>query len=189
MASDQESGDNNYLWERLAKTVERTYSDKIPPILSAEAGSLKAKQLKASNAVNTRQQNAIGNLPIVPKITAAPSDLRSSIVAGLDGSTTKKIRSGKFSIEATLDLHGLTQSQAHQSLNQFISKAVKNDLRMILIITGKGISGNGVLRNQVPIWLKSSDCSPHILAFSQAQAKDGGNGALYVRLRRKRVAL
>ena len=67
-----------------------------------------------------------------------------------------------------------------------IKKSFSNQYRTILIITGKGKEGTGVLRNKLPGWLKSDFCSPYILAFGQAKEKDGGSGAFYIRLRRNR---
>ena len=104
----------------------------------------------------------------------------------MDGASSKRLRAGKFDVEATLDLHGMTQQSAFLSLQHFIQTSVMKQFRTILVITGKGTGGRGVLRNQFPKWLKTETCAQYVLAFGQAQSKDGGSGAFYIRLRRNR---
>ena len=85
-------------------------------------------------------------------------------------------------------LIGMVQTEAHRALNSYVAQAQSSGLRCIIVITGKGrvSEGGGVLRNQVPQWLNSPALRPLILAFTPAQPRDGGDGALYVLLRRKR---
>ncbi|MCH2555060.1 MAG: Smr/MutS family protein, partial [SAR116 cluster bacterium] len=90
--------------------------------------------------------------------------------------------------EARLDLHGLTAAQAERRLARFVDQAARIGVRCLLVITGKGSEGKGVLRRLVPLWLKTPPLSGQILAISQARQADGGGGALYVMLRRKRQA-
>ena len=88
-----------------------------------------------------------------------------------------------------MDLHGMTQDQAHRALNAFIDASSHAGRRCVLVITGKGGRGDGsvgVLREQVPRWLNQAPLRPLVLAFSYATPKDGGEGALYVLLKRKR---
>ena len=86
-----------------------------------------------------------------------------------------------------MDLHGLTQVEAHRALQGFIEGAHLAGKRALLVITGKGLTpGSGVLRDAVPRWLNEPSLRRMILAFSHAQPKDGGAGALYVLVRRKR---
>ena len=93
-------------------------------------------------------------------------------------------------IESTLDLHGLGQTRAHVALRRFVDKAWQSGLRSVLVITGKGTrtdGGVGVLRAAVPLWLKEPDLQSKILSFTYAQPRDGGEGALYLFIRRRRV--
>jgi len=117
----------------------------------------------------------------LPSLTAGAS-------ADVDSRTMDRLRRGQLRPEARLDLHGLTQDRAHQALERFIARAQSSGVRSIIIITGKGriSKGGGVLRNQVPQWLNAPGIRPYILGFSPAQPRDGGDGALYVLLRRKR---
>lgn len=108
--------------------------------------------------------------------------------AGLDRRNAERLKRGKMSIEATLDLHGMTQAQAHGVLSRFVQRSESAGLRCVLVITGKGIAkeSGGVLRNQVPNWLNEPGNRERILAFNYAQQSHGGTGALYVLLKRHR---
>jgi DNA-nicking Smr family endonuclease len=94
---------------------------------------------------------------------------------------------GKQAIDARLDLHGLTQSEAHSALLRFLRNAQALDARLLLVITGKGRGGEpGVLRRQVPQWLSLPEFRTFVVGFEDAHITHGGEGALYVRLRRSR---
>jgi DNA-nicking Smr family endonuclease len=95
--------------------------------------------------------------------------------------------SGKHEIDARLDLHGLTQSEAHAALLRFLRHAHARDARLVLVITGKGRGGEpGVLRRQVPQWLGLPEFRSLVIGFEDAHIAHGGEGALYVRVRRAR---
>jgi len=121
--------------------------------------------------------------PAAPLPSLEPGDS-----PGLDRRTAEKLRRGRLEIEARLDLHGMTQEEAHRALARFIHRAQENGVRMVLVITGKGSAtgGGGVLRAAVPRWLNEAGLRPCILSFTWAQPKDGGSGALYLLLRRRR---
>jgi DNA-nicking Smr family endonuclease len=113
---------------------------------------------------------------------------------GLDKRTAEKLKRGRYTIERRLDLHGMTQDEAHRALNGFVARAEEDGVRCVLVITGKGVrrlaAGEaeefGVLRSAVPRWLNEAPNRARILAFGAAQPRDGGSGALYVLLRRRR---
>jgi DNA-nicking Smr family endonuclease len=103
---------------------------------------------------------------------------------GLDRRQAQRFKRGRIEFEARLDLHGLTQDQAHWRLVAFIEWARREGKRALLIITGKGVQGGGVLRSAVPRWL--AELGSVVLTTAPALPKDGGSGALYVLLRRER---
>ncbi len=181
--------DNEDLWNIVTKTIIPKISDKISPVNFLIGDTNKKINKFESNSKNKKfhSQNSlqptVKTLKVVKNI---PSDLRYEEAVGIDGTSSKKLRAGKFNIEAKLDLHGMSQHNAFLNLQTFIKKSFSNQYRTILIITGKGKEGTGVLRNKLPQWLKSDFCSPYILAFGQAKEKDGGSGAFYIRLRRNR---
>ena len=104
--------------------------------------------------------------------------------AGVDRATSERLKRGRLAIEARLDLHGMTQAEAHRAVHRFIPTARVAGQRCVLIITGSGVAGGGVLRAAVPRWLAEDGLRPHLLGITPAQPRDGGGGALYVLLRR-----
>jgi DNA-nicking Smr family endonuclease len=89
-------------------------------------------------------------------------------------------------IEQTLDLHGRTQDEAHRALARFLAAAQAAGCRCVLVVTGKGLGSGGTLGHMVPRWLNEGANRELIVAFTPAQARHGGSGALYVLLRRHR---
>lgn len=118
--------------------------------------------------------------------------------SGLDGRSETRLRRGQLEIDAKLDLHGMTQAQAHGALDKFLARAQDRGKRCVLVVTGKGgkVSEDpdnmftdkrtGVLRAAVPRWLGEGGNRARVLSFSAAQPRHGGDGALYVLLRRQR---
>lgn len=99
----------------------------------------------------------------------------------------QRVARGKEKIDARLDLHGYTQSEAHAALLRFLRNANARDARLVLVITGKGRGGEiGVLRRAVPQWLRLPEFSAFVIGFEDAAITHGGEGALYVRVRRAR---
>lgn len=99
----------------------------------------------------------------------------------------QRVAKGKHAIDARLDLHGYTQDEAHGALLRFLRSANARDARLVLVITGKGRGGEiGVLRRQVPQWLGLPEFRALVVGFEDAAIGHGGEGALYVRVRRSR---
>jgi DNA-nicking Smr family endonuclease len=113
-------------------------------------------------------------------------DILSFSRSGLQHSVLKKLRQGKQPIEHVLDLHGLTVAQARKSLQAFLGECETSGLRHVIIVHGKGFRSKDkpVIKPMVNRWLRVVD---NVLAFHSAQPKDGGNGAVYVLLKKPRV--
>lgn len=140
---------------------------------------------------------AARDTPSEPKPRPAQSDAsrrKTSALAPLGRRLKQRVARGRAPIDARLDLHGMTQSQAHAALLQFLQRAQSDGAKIALIVTGKGLSGGdgeprierGVLKRQVPIWLGLPEFRSFIVGFEDAHIGHGGQGALYVRLRRRR---
>ena len=117
------------------------------------------------------------------------AELTHGKAPGLDRKTQTNLRKGKVEIEGRIDLHGLTQAEAHRALIAFIQTSRDQGKRAVLVITGKGLRETGeigVLRRSVPGWLNAPPLKPLIRAFDYAARQHGGEGALYVLLRRNR---
>ena len=104
--------------------------------------------------------------------------------AGVDRATAERLKRGRMRTEARLDLHGMTQAEAHRALAGFVERSRAGGRRCLLVITGHGRLSGGVLKAAVPRWLAEPDLRRHVLAIAPAQPQAGGSGALYVLLRR-----
>jgi DNA-nicking Smr family endonuclease len=167
---------------RFTGTNHYNKNNQSDGLTAAKFSSKRQKALPKSELAGVVATPAMPNT--MPK--ASPVDLRAGDTAGLDGSTQKRLFRGDVTIDARLDLHGFNVVQAQCKLTQFLGQARLSGNRCLLVITGKGARGEGVLRSSVPEWLKSPPLSDLVLAIAQAKLRDGGAGALYVLLRRQR---
>jgi DNA-nicking Smr family endonuclease len=171
--------DERALWEAATRDVRR-YRGAAP------------KPAKAAQAKQNPAPAAPLPVPAKPRRSSAPA-------FGIDGATAERLRRGKVEPDATIDLHGLTQAQAHARLATFVRRGSESGRRCLLVITGKGSpredggaegfamperSKAGVLRLMVPRWLE--ELSAVVVGVQSAHRRHGGAGALYVYLRRKR---
>jgi DNA-nicking Smr family endonuclease len=106
--------------------------------------------------------------------------------SGIDRATAQRFRRGLRAIEARLDLHGMTQAEAHHALGEFVRAASAAGRRTLLVITGRGTDRPGILKDAVPRWLDQGELRRQVLAVAAAKPQHGGAGALYVLLRRQR---
>jgi len=160
--------------------IEPAKSRKAPPVFVKPAKAHKA----ATRAAPARP---VAPVKTTPAIEPLGRRMRRSLARGKEG------------IDARIDLHGLTQAQAHDALLRFLRTASARDARLVLVITGKGkILGKrgdsdgererGVLRRQVPHWLSQAEFRDVVIGFEDAHIAHGGEGALYVRVRRGRAS-
>ncbi len=125
-------------------------------------------------------------VPVQPKVRTLPP------LAGIEKRMVKEVARGSRAIDARIDLHGMRQAEAHGALNGFLHRAHANGAKLVLVITGKGggIDGfgeeRGVLKRMVPHWLADPVLRRLVIGFENAGRGHGGEGALYVRLRRMR---
>jgi DNA-nicking Smr family endonuclease len=113
----------------------------------------------------------------VPKSEPAP----------LGRKAKRRLSRDSDAIHGRLDLHGMTQAQAHDALLSFLLRSQAKGARLVLVITGKGARGDserGVLKRQVPMWLRLPDFRDMVVGFETAGIGHGGEGAMYVRIRR-----
>jgi DNA-nicking Smr family endonuclease len=146
-----------------------------------------AKPVSAADETQSAPQRSTG----LPQQSAPPTK-KPTPLAPLDKRQKQRVARGRDAIDAKIDLHGMTQSEAHNALLRFVRRAQTNGARLVLVVTGKGISvrdaerERGVLRRQVPLWLALPEFRPFIVGFDEAHVTHGGQGALYVRLRKIR---
>jgi DNA-nicking Smr family endonuclease len=179
------SEEERALWESVAKQFKplrkrlraakpQAAPDPEPPSVVRPAAAPKPSSPAKSSPVKT------------PRAVAPPPAL-----APLGRRERSQLSRGRKEIEARLDLHGMTQTRAHRALFGFLQRACGDGLTFVLVITGKGKMGaeseRGVLRRQVPEWLNLPEFRTMVVGFEEAHVGHGGEGALYVRVRRSRI--
>ena len=115
-------------------------------------------------------------------------ELRAGVAINLDRRSMDRLRKGKLRPTDQIDLHGLTVEKAHGAFNNIIRRAYAEGTRCILVITGKGLTKQrgGVIRRELPQWINAAENRDRILGFSPARPQDGGDGAFYVLIKRKK---
>ena len=173
------SDEEHALWSGVARSITPLRRPRPPsePPVGADAGI---------------ETEAAG--PRMERRPEAPPTRQAPPLAPLGRRLKQRVARGREPIDARLDLHGYTQSQAHAALLRFLRRAQANDARIVLVVTGKGgargegaaAGERGVLKRMVPMWLSLPEFRHFVVGFESAHIGHGGQGALYVRLRRVR---
>jgi DNA-nicking Smr family endonuclease len=179
------SEEERVLWESVAKQTKplRKRSRAAKPQLAApDLETPVAAKAAAAPKLHPPAKRA-------PRPDVAPA---APPLAPLGRRERSQLSRGRKEIDARLDLHGMTQTRAHRALSGFLQRAHSDGLTFVLIITGKGRtigpeSERGVLRRQVPQWLSLPEFRSLVVGFEEAHIGHGGEGALYVRIRRSRM--
>jgi DNA-nicking Smr family endonuclease len=172
------TAEEHALWESVAKQLKPLR--KKPQAAGTEAPSAPAE----APAKSAASPKPLAATPRAPKPGPPP-------LAPLGRRERSQLSRGRKEIDARLDLHGMTQTRAHRALSGFLQRAHRDGLTFVLIITGKGKIGaeseRGVLRRQVPQWLGLPEFRSLVVGFEEAHIGHGGEGALYVRIRRSKM--
>ena len=168
---DKPDDEETRLWEDYTRDIVPV---KNKPSLPATESPLKKAALRKKN---------VDFAPIIapPKKSSQPQQPPQ-----LDGRLDQRLRRGQVPLEGTLDLHGLTQEEAHSKLNDYIRAAHSHGKRCLLVITGKGRSGEGILKKNFPQWIAMPPLGDIVLKIMPAAPSHGGSGAWYVYLKRVR---
>jgi DNA-nicking Smr family endonuclease len=156
------------LWAEVARTVRRRRGVAPPP---------EPPPAPPSSA------------PVIARAEPSPRPAPPPL-AQLERKLKRELSRGRGPIDASLDLHGLTQVEAFSALREFLGRAQTRGDRLVIVVTGKGKAFSdepGVLKRLTPLWLRAPELRNVVLGFEEAQRHHGGTGALYVRLRRRRV--
>lgn len=175
------------LWTHVTKDITRSTIDDTTFVAALE-------QLSDHNEPNKKRSPQIrANLtpsePTSPLRPITPPSLTPGQTDMMDKRTARRLKRGQLGIDARLDLHGHVQATAHRALESFLERSFYEDHRTVLVITGKGNRGTGqvgVLKEAVPRWLNQMPIREWVTGFSYAAVKDGGDGALYIRIKRRR---
>lgn len=182
------SGEERTLWATIARTVaplrpeDAIVEPPAPPVVEAPPAIPAPK-----GAGLPGKSGKIGKATPPPPPPLHPIERR----------TLTRVARGTIEIDGRIDLHGLTQLDAHDRLRGFLHDAQSRGSKLVIVITGKGKVGNddpfgmnerGVLRRRVPQWLAEPGLRNIVIGFEEAHRSHGGGGALYVRIRKKRTA-
>lgn len=162
-------------WAKVAATVKRIGPQEasLPDFQAAlEAGEA---ELRAPKTTRKSAPTPPASEPPAPKTPVPPANRAGE----------KRVRRGKLDIAATFDLHGHTQLSAARALPAFLMAQQTDGARCVLVITGKGREGQGVLRRNFLIWLESPEARALVSGYAESHPKHGGSGAFYVFLRRR----
>jgi DNA-nicking Smr family endonuclease len=127
---------------------------------------------------------AAAHLPLEALITRRMSPPETA-PEGIEPNRKRRIARDREAIAGRIDLHHMDQVQARAALHGFIQRAHQDGARAVLVITGKGMLGDGILRRRVPEWLAEAPVRAIVAGLSPAERHHGGEGALYVALKRK----
>ena len=174
------SDDERVLW--------RTVTRAIAPL----RGRKPSVDENVEPSVEPKSSKPLKRVSDVP-LTTEPRPSGPPPLALLGRRMKQRLSRGTAEIDGRIDLHGLTQAEAHTVLWRFLHQAQARDAKVVLVITGKGArpgsdphAERGVLKRQVPLWLESAELRPLVVGFESAGIGHGGQGALYVRVRRGR---
>ena len=175
------NADERVLWGRVTRSVAPLGRKRVErAVAGADVSERGGESAPAPAAKPAVMQPATARPKPAPRLAPLDRRLRQRLARGIE------------TIDARLDLHGRTQGQAHAALLRFLRRAQADGARFVLVITGKGnrideaSSERGVLKRQVPLWLSSPEFRPYVIGLEDAHIGHGGEGALYVRLRRTR---
>ena len=165
------------------KDINITFSGETPSEAGGATPSKRSRVKKSSSSnPSTEVSGATLQHPFRPPVVHHP--MRHHFPEIIEPRRKRRISTAREPIGARLDLHGLDQDQARVAVHAFILRAYQDGARAVLIITGKGALGDGVLRRRTPDWLAEAVVRPMVAGLSQAERHHGGEGALYVALKR-----
>lgn len=171
------------LWLRVTKTIAARPSSTVPQIPTPKEIPVPIKQPEPKPAVQREKK---------PPQKSAPAERpKTPPLAPLERRLRQRLSRGRAAPDAVIDLHGMRRQEAFAALRQFLASAQRDGAKVVLVVTGKGgqsLSEDGtagVLRRQVPQWLRGPEYHSIVLGFEEASRSHGGAGALYVRIKRR----
>jgi DNA-nicking Smr family endonuclease len=169
------------IWSMVAATVHPLPGKRSPASAAGDGG-------------DRRSTDGGSRKPLAKSQAAAPSIPHPARLAGpllpqrekeIEPRRKHRIARNREPIGGRIDLHGMTYDQARAALEAFLRRAWDEGYRAVLVITGKGLAGDGVLRRATPEWLAAPGLAHIVAGISEAHRRHGGEGALYVALKRK----
>jgi len=182
------SEDETILWHRVGRTVTPLRDRSLVPPAAIEDAEREFRE--AMNGKKPARDHPVQETDIRSPFAhdrAPPSPKpKPRVEPHIDRPTARKLSKGRIAIDATIDLHALTQDLAYDRLYTFLADQRSRGARHVLVVTGKGrsLGSEGVLKRMVPVWLNSARFAGLVSGYSSASRHHGGEGAIYVRLRK-----
>jgi DNA-nicking Smr family endonuclease len=193
------SQEERALWEHTAASLQPIKGKKgrVHAALEDGAGEPPAGKRETAKPAPPKKSAAVApSRPPAAKVTLPPP---APAPIALERRKARKLSSGRIEIDGRIDLHGMRQSEAHEALRRFLKRGYAEGKRWVLVITGKGAPARtalderterdgierGVLRRNVPRWLAEPELAGIVIGFTTAAINHGGEGALYVHLRKR----
>ena len=187
--------DDAALWHHTVRSI-RPLKRAKPRVYQSEEQAAAPPRSKSRSETSASPKRQVPTPQQPPPAASRPAPP----IADFDRKKVKRLRSGRAGIEARIDLHGMRQDEAHAALRAFLHRAHGRGYRMVLVITGKGKMADrsrdepfdmtqdrdrGVLKRNVPRWLEEPDLRALVVSYTSAAIMHGGEGALYVHLRKR----
>jgi DNA-nicking Smr family endonuclease len=179
MSKRRLSSDERSLWTHVTRSIAPLSKRRAAKADDVEPAATTAKS-------KARPKTSSGPLPVPTPVLPRPAVRHEPAPALLGRRARRRLARGAEAIDGRLDLHGMTQARAHDALLGFLRAACREGAKVVLVITGKGdpYGERGVLKRQVPMWLRLPEFRELVAGFETAGTGHGGEGALYVRVRR-----
>jgi DNA-nicking Smr family endonuclease len=185
MAGRKLTPEDDALWAEIKRTVRPLETKPAVPDDDPAGGSARNRDTISGAKKIPQSPKPVSRLPAALRPTPSPPR------PALDPKSRRRLSRGREDVDDRLDLHGLNQAAAFHALIGFLRAAQTDGKRLVLVITGKGRSEygeSGILRSAVPKWLAGSEFRGLVAGVEEAGRRHGGGGALYVRLRRRRLS-
>ena len=187
MRDEQDKKPDNQLWDLVKNSTKKLkannyYSSRHKKAISKN--TLPSSNQNILNSLNTSSKKENFEIKNIEGINCTLNFIDETNNGGVRNKDLRKLRSGKFTIQSKLDLHGYKLHDAEKIFYNFVIKSHQQGNRNLLIITGKGQDGEGKIRNSLHTWINKYDLSKLVIYYTHASPKDGGYGAYYIRLRK-----
>jgi len=174
------------LWRQVKRTVSPISGHTAEMEEWLESDESRKPSTTESGSANRQTTGPDKSKTFLPSYSPPVSSKKEpdQLPGKIDDTTARKLSRGRLAIEDRIDLHGMTQHQAHSQLLYFLQHCQDSGKRIVLVITGKGRQNDGVLRSLVPQWFREPLLRSYVSGFRESHLSHGGSGALYVRIRR-----
>lgn len=194
--------DEAEVWDHAARSIEplKRRKSRVHATADPDEAAQLPRPKSGASSQDAHGKTTVHKSPKVEPAPAAPRAKATPPLSEFDRKKVKRLRAGRIEIDGRIDLHGLRQDEAHGDLRAFLHRAQARGWRWVLVITGKGNpeernrsepfdmssrSNRGVLKRNVPRWLEEPDLRVLVISFTTAAIAHGGEGALYVHLRKR----